>query len=217
MVKPSRTSRPLTHGQVWGALDRLAERAGMSASGLARRAGLDPTTFNKSKRITADGRERWPSTESVAKALAAANASVDNFVQLLGDAARTAQSVPLLGLAQAGSSGHFDESGFPTGRGWDEMALPSAPDANAYALEISGDSIRPAYRDGDIVVVSPGTAIRRGDRVVVKTTSGEVMVKELKRRTAKTLELASLNPSHADRVLAAEDVAWIARIVWASQ
>jgi len=217
MVKPSRTSRPLTHGQVWGALDRLAERAGMSASGLARRAGLDPTTFNKSKRITADGRERWPSTESVAKALAAANASVDNFVQLLGDAARTAQSVPLIGLAQAGSSGHFDESGFPTGRGWDEMALPSAPDAHAYALEISGDSIRPAYRDGDIVVVSPGTAIRRGDRVVVKTTSGELMVKELKRRTAKTLELASLNPSHADRVLAAEDVAWIARIVWASQ
>ena len=217
MVKPSRTSRPLTHGQVWTALDRLAERAGMSPSGLAKRAGLDPTTFNKSKRVTADGRERWPSTESVAKALAAANASVDNFVQLLGDAARTAQSVPLLGLAQAGSSGHFDESGFPTGRGWDEMALPSAPDAHAYALEISGDSIRPAYRDGDIVVVSPGTAIRRGDRVVVKTTSGEVMVKELKRRTAKTLELASLNPSHADRVLAAEDVAWIARIVWASQ
>jgi phage repressor protein C with HTH and peptisase S24 domain len=217
MVKPSRTSRPLTHGQVWGALDRLAERAGMSASGLARRAGLDPTTFNKSKRITADGRERWPSTESVAKALAAANASVDNFVQLLGDAARTAQSVPLLGLAQAGSSGHFDDSGFPTGKGWDEMALPSAPDAHAYALEVSGDSVRPAYRDGDIVVVSPGTAIRRGDRVVVQTTSGEVMVKELKRRTAKTLELASLNPSHADRVLAAEDVAWIARIVWASQ
>jgi phage repressor protein C with HTH and peptisase S24 domain len=217
MVKPSRTSRPLTHGQVWGALDRLAERAGMSASGLARRAGLDPTTFNKSKRITADGRERWPSTESLAKALAAANASVDNFVQLLGDTARTAQSVPLLGLAQAASSGHFDESGFPTGKGWDEMALPSAPDAHAYALEISGDSMRPAYRDGDIVMVSPGTAIRRGDRVVVKTIGGEVMVKELKRRTAKTLELASLNPSHADRVLAAEDVAWIARIVWASQ
>jgi phage repressor protein C with HTH and peptisase S24 domain len=217
MVKPSRTSRPLTHGQVWGALDRLAERAGMSASGLARRAGLDPTTFNKSKRITADGRERWPSTESLAKALAAANASVDNFVQLLGDTARTAQSVPLLGLAQAASSGHFDESGFPTGRGWDEMALPSAPDAHAYALEISGDSIRPAYRDGDIVVVSPGTAIRRGDRVVVKTTSGEVTVKELKRRTAKTLELQSLGASHPDRVLEAEDVAWIARIVWASQ
>jgi phage repressor protein C with HTH and peptisase S24 domain len=218
MVKPPRTSRPLTHGQVWGALDRLAERAGMSPSGLARRAGLDPTTFNKSKRITADGRERWPSTESLAKALAAANASVDIFVQLLGDGvARGTQAVPLLGLAQAGAGGYFDDAGFPAGKGWDEVALPSPHDEHAYALEISGDSMRPAYRDGDIVVVSPGTAIRRGDRVVVKTTDGEVMVKELKRRTAKTLELASLNPAHVERVLAADEVEWIARIVWASQ
>ena len=42
-------------------------------------------------------------------------------------------------------------------------------------------------------------------------------VKELKRRTAKTLELQSLNPNHVDRTLAAGDVEWIARIVWASQ
>ena len=217
MVKQSKTPRPLTHGQVWAALDRLAERAGMSPSGLARRAGLDPTTFNKSKRITADGRERWPSTESVAKALAATNASIDTFVQLIGDGARGAQSVPLLGLAQAGAGGYFDDLGFPTGKGWDEIPLPSPNDEHAYALEISGDSMRPAYRDGDVIVVSPGTPIRRGDRVVVRTTGGEVMVKELKRRTARTLELQSLNPAHADRVLSADDVEWIARIVWVSQ
>jgi phage repressor protein C with HTH and peptisase S24 domain len=60
----------LTHAQVWSAIDRLATRAGLSASGLAKRAGLDPTTFNKSKRFTAEGRARWPSTESIAKALA---------------------------------------------------------------------------------------------------------------------------------------------------
>jgi phage repressor protein C with HTH and peptisase S24 domain len=217
MARHSKTQRLLTHGQVWTALDRLAERAGMSASGLAKRSGLDPTTFNKSKRITADGRERWPSTESVAKALAATNSSIDTFVQLIGDGARGLQSVPLLGLAQAGSDSHFDDSGFPSGKGWDEVALPQASDEHAYALEISGDSMKPAYRDGDIIVVSPGTPIRRGDRVVVKTTGGEVMVKELKRRTTKTLELQSLNPVHADRTVDADDVVWIARIVWASQ
>ena len=103
----------LTHAQIWAAIDRLAARAGLSASGLAKRAGLDPTTFNKSKLITADGRERWPSTESVSKALAATNSSIDTFVQLIGDGARGLQLVPLLGLAQAGSGGHFDESGFP--------------------------------------------------------------------------------------------------------
>ena len=217
MAKHPKAQRILTHGQVWTALDRLAERAGMSPSGLAKRSGLDPTTFNKSKRITADGRERWPSTESVSKALAATNSSIDTFVQLIGDGARSLQSVPLLGLAQAGSGGYFDDSGFPAGKGWDEVALPTGGDEHAYALEISGDSMKPAYRDGDIIVVSPGTPIRRGDRVVVKTSGGEIMVKELKRRTTKTLELQSLNPAHADRTLEADDVAWIARIVWVSQ
>jgi phage repressor protein C with HTH and peptisase S24 domain len=217
MARQPKSPRALTHGQIWTALDRLAERAGLSASGLAKRAGLDPTTFNKSKRIAPDGRERWPSTESVAKALAATNASIDTFVRLIGDSARAVQSVPLLGLAQADAGGHFDDSGYPAGKGWDEVALPSARDEHAYALEISGDQMKPAFRDGDIIVVSPGTPIRRGDRVVVKTTDGEVMIREMKRRTARTLELQSLNPNHVDRTLAADDVAWIARIVWASQ
>ncbi len=207
----------LTHHQIWTALDRLAERAGLSPSGLAKRSGLDPTTFNKSKRVTSDGRERWPSTESVAKALAATNTAIDVFVQLIEETARAAQAVPLLGFAEAGSGGYFDDGGFPVGKGWDEVGLPSVSDEHAYALEISGDSMKPAYRDGDVIIVSPGTPIRRGDRVVVKTKDGEVMVKELKRRTAKTLELQSLNPAHSDRTLSPADVEWIARIVWASQ
>lgn len=207
----------LTHDQIWTALDRLAERSGLSPSGLAKKSGLDPTTFNKSKRITNDGRERWPSTESVAKALQATNTAIDTFVQLIHDRPRVVQSVPLLGLAQAGSGGYFDDGGFPVGKGWDEVGLPSITDEHAYALEISGDSMKPAYRSGDIVVVSPSATVHRGDRVVVKTTKGEVMVKELKRRTAKVVELASLNPSHPDRTLAPSEIEWIGRIVWASQ
>src|ERR1700710_2611448 len=100
-----RPTHMLTHDQIWTALDRLAERAGLSASGLAKSSGLDPTTFNKSKRITVDGRERWPSTESVAKALQATNVTFDAFVQLVGDAAGSARNVPLLGFAQAGTGG----------------------------------------------------------------------------------------------------------------
>jgi phage repressor protein C with HTH and peptisase S24 domain len=217
MARHPKAQPMLSHDQIWTALDRLAERAGLSASGLAKQAGLDPTTFNKSKRVTADGRERWPSTESVAKALGATNSSIDSFVQLIDDSARTVQSVPLLGFAQAGTAGAFDDGGFPTGKGWDETSLPSLHDEHAYALEISGDAMKPIYRDGDVIVVSPGTPIRRGDRVVVKTSGGEVTIRELKRRTARTLELQPLNPNHADRTLAADAVAWIARIVWASQ
>lgn len=209
----------LTHNQIWTAVDRLAARAELSASGLARRAGLDPTTFNKSKRIGPDGRERWPSTESIAKALAATGTSIDAFVQLIVETSRgrALKSVPLIGLAQAGAGGYFDDAGFPLGKGWDEVGSPVVTDEHAYALEISGDSMRPAYRDGDIVIVSPGAPVRRGDRVVAKTTSGEVLAKELKRQTAKTVELKSLNPAHPDRTIPLAELRWIARIVWSSQ
>ncbi len=208
----------LTHSQIWTAIDRLAARSGLSPSGLAKKAGLDPTTFNKSKRITPDGRARWPSTESVAKSLAATGVSIDAFVKLIVDSSRTVvQAVPLIGFAEAGAGGFFDDGGFPVGKGWDEVAFPAVNDQHAYALEISGDSMKPAYRDGDVILVSPAAPVRRGDRVVVKTKDGEVMVKELKRKTAKTVELQSLNTHHRDRTLAMKDVLWVARIVWASQ
>jgi phage repressor protein C with HTH and peptisase S24 domain len=125
--------------------------------------------------------------------------------------------VPLLGFAEAGSGGYFDDSGCPTGEGWNRAAFPAVNDRHAYALEVSGQAMEPAYRDGDVIVVSPAAPVRRGDRVVVRTRGGEVMAKELKRKTAKTLELKSLNSAHADRTLESDDVQWMARILWVSQ
>lgn len=208
----------LTHAQIWNALDRLAARAGLSASGLAKKAELDPTTFNKSKRITPKGRLRWPSTESVAKSLAATNTPVTTFVTLLTDGSKAGrQSVPLIGFAQAGDGGYFDAEGRPAGKGWDEISLPQVSDDSAFALKVSGDSMKPVYRAGDIIVVSPAAAIRKGDRVVIKTKRGELMVRELRKKSAKSVELKSLGANQADRTLQANDVDWIARIVWATQ
>ncbi|PZU93981.1 MAG: DNA-binding protein [Chelatococcus sp.] len=208
----------LTHDQIWGAIDSLAQRYGFTASGLARKAGLDATTFNRSKRVGPDGRERWPSTESISKILAATGASFDEFmsVVLRRDVAPP-RTIPLIGFAQAGSGGFFDDGGFPVGSGWEEVAFPGVSDDKAYALEISGDSMLPLYRDGDTIIVSPSAAVRRGDRVVVKTAEGEVLVKQLRRQTAKTVELASLNPEHPDRAIALADIAFMARVIWASQ
>ena len=111
----------------------------------------------------------------------------------------------------------FDESGFPSGKDWTEMRLPSDEDSHTFALEISGDALQPAYRDGDVILVSPGAPIRKGDRVVAKMRAGEVVIATLKRRTAKALELQPLGAMPAERTIAASEVAWIARIVWASQ
>ncbi|MBK1668408.1 DNA-binding protein [Rhodovibrio sodomensis] len=209
----------LRHGDIWRAIDRLAEAHGLSASGLARRAGLDATTFNKSKRMTAQGKPRWPSTESLAKVLRATNTSLADFVSLLGDdtGQALAQRIPVIGHAQAGRQGFFDDAGFPVGAGWDEVLFPHVGDPHAYALEVSGESMEPVYRDGDLIVVSPQAAVRRGDRVVVKTAEGEVMAKQLVRQTVSRIELASLNASHEDRTVPLDQLAFMARIVWASQ
>ncbi len=212
----------LSHRDIWNAIDAIAERHGFPASGLARVAGLDATAFNKSKRISKDGRERWPSTESIAKVLEATGESFDAFLSGGGaylqlPATLSRSSVPLLGLAQAGSGGFFDSAGFPSGQGWDEVPLPSATHDGSYALEVTGDSMLPLYRDGDIIVVSPTAQLRRGDRVVVRTRDGEVLVKILHRQTAKLLELHSINPAHEPRVIEMKDVEGMGRIVWASQ
>lgn len=212
-------SAMLTHADVWRAIDRLAQEYGLSASGLARRAGLDPTTFNKSKRITREGKNRWPSTESVAKVLTATGASLNEFVSYVGESggAGVYRNIPLIGFAEAGSNGYFDDAGYPVGGSWDEIPFPGFADPHAYALEVSGESMEPVFRDGDIVIVSPEANIRRGDRVVARTREGEVLTKILARQTASRVELQSLNPLHEDRMLLVEDLDWIARVIWASQ
>ncbi|MBN9031699.1 MAG: DNA-binding protein [Rhizobiales bacterium 63-7] len=220
----------LSHDTIWGAIDTLAERHQLTPSGLARRAGLDPTSFNKSKRLSTDGRLRWPSTESIAKVLEATGASLDQFMSYMQPAMPErglpdglfppqTGNIPLLGFAQAGAGGFFDDGGFPAGQGWDVVEFPASPDrkAGVYALEVQGDSMLPLYRDGDILIVEPGAQVRRGDRVVVRTNEGEVMAKVLMRQTPRAIELMSLNPDHPNRSFEMADLDWIARIIWASQ
>ena len=205
----------MRHTDIWKAVDTLAERNGLSTSGLARRAGLDPTAFNKSKRTGADGTPRWLSTESLAKVLQAVGASLEDFAALAEG--RQGHSAPLLGFAKAGNDGYFDDAGFPVGDGWEEVRFPGIGNEAVYALEVTGDSMEPVYRHGDRIVVSPGAPVRRGDRVVARTRDGEVLAKVLGRQTEKTVELLSLNPAYAPRELQRANVAWMARILWASQ
>jgi phage repressor protein C with HTH and peptisase S24 domain len=218
----------LSHTEIWTAIDALAKRFDMSPSAMARMAGLDPTAFNRSKRGEGDTRPRWPSTESLAKVLEATGVGFSEFAALTerGPAERgpiergsraNARAVPLIGFAQAGAEGVFDETGAPTGSTWDAIDFPGLGDEGVYALEIAGDALAPVFRDGDRLLVSPSVEPRRGDRVVVRPTGGEVLVKELARVTARSVELASLKGDGLDRTLDLAEVVWIARILWASQ
>lgn len=205
----------MQHSEIWRAIDALASRRGLSASGLARAAGLDPTTFNKSKRQTPDGRARWPSTESITRALLAVDSSWDEFAVLVAGA-ESGPAIPIVSMARARNHDLFDETGFPIAAK-ETIRFPNLGDGRVYALEVAGDAMEPAFRNGDIVIVQPGAAVRRGDRVVVRTRAGDLIAKVLGRRNDQTIELGSANPAEAPQVIAAADVDWIARILWASQ
>ncbi|MCE7887228.1 MAG: helix-turn-helix transcriptional regulator [Alphaproteobacteria bacterium PRO2] len=212
-----------SHKDIWRGIDRLAASCGYSASGLAKKAGLDPTSFNKSKRLSPDGKPRWPSTESLSKILSVTGATMSDFIGLIGENDNEnsgLRTIPMVGFAQAGKAGYFDEDGYPSGDGWDEVAFPNAEYQNSksiFALQVNGDSMQPLYRNGDIIVVSPQERIRKGDRIIVKTKNGEVMAKELIRQSAGKISLKSLNPAFEDRSLTLDEVGWMARILWVSQ
>ncbi|HYC75549.1 helix-turn-helix transcriptional regulator, partial [Brevundimonas sp.] len=145
---------PLSHGQIWKAIDGLARREGISVSALARRAGLDATSFNPSKRFGPGDppRPRWPSTESLTRILQATGLSLGEFAALARDAPERPSTVPMLGMAQAGQDGFFDDAGLPVGDGWEQTELPR-PKETLLSLRVTGDSMAPVYRAGDRIIV----------------------------------------------------------------
>lgn len=213
----------LTHDTIWLAIDRLAQSCGYSTSGLAKKAGLDPTAFNRSKRIGPDGKPRWPSTESVARILDATGAQLADFITMISEETFSLPSqktkIPVLGYTQAEKGNHFDEKGLPKGEAWDQIHFPYPEQGSHgyYALEISGDSLLPLFRSGDRLILSPNAAIRRGDRIVIKTARGEIMARELVRQTAGKIELRTLTPDHDNQNFSTSEISWMARIIWVSQ
>ncbi|WP_339742686.1 helix-turn-helix transcriptional regulator [uncultured Maricaulis sp.] len=205
-----------THDQIWRGIDRLAAHAQTSPSGLARRAGLDSTTFNPSKRISSDGKLRWPSTESLTKALSAAHLGFADFAALVSGESR-ARSLPALDLADGDRAAAFDAIGLPTGPGWARVPFPDLGESDAYALRVEGEAMLPIYRPGDQLIIAPDEKPRPGDRVMVKTRDGEISGWQLGHSTVQEVALKSLNPSGPDRIIKLVEIAWIARIVWASQ
>lgn len=206
----------LKHADIWNAIDRLAHDRGLTASGLARRAGLDPTTFNKSKRVTREGKPRWPSTESISKILEATAATLEEFLRFIVPEPQVddvKNGLPLLSSADAIVLPALAAAK----QQHDEIFFPNEAEG-ALAVEISDTRLGPVYRPGDIIVISPQAELRRGDRVLVRTAGGELVVGELVRRSGRkiTINLHTTNGARAVS-LGGNEISWLARILWASQ
>ena len=206
----------MQHGDIWRGVDRLAHKHGMSPSRLAKLAGLDATAFNKSKRVSKTGRLRWPSTESLARALAAVDEEFSDIARLVDE--RNEKLVAKFQLSQASIAGQFDSAGRPTGSGWKsvEIVYPDMA-ADTFVLVVLDDHMAPVYQTGDRLIVSPTARIRPLDRVIAMHENGNARIYEIGQLSATTVTLTTLYPTRANQAFAKTDLAWIARILWVSR
>ncbi|MBA5723783.1 helix-turn-helix transcriptional regulator [Candidatus Liberibacter sp.] len=212
-----------SHEKIWEAIDRMAKRHSLTPSGLARKAGLDPTSFNKSKRSATEGRNRWPSTESISKILEATGETIYQFLEYplsdIGNTEQKERDIPLLDFPQSGAGGFFDRGGFPIGKRWNTVGVPEirSPHSGIYAIQIQDTSMLPLYRKGDILILNAAMQVNCGDRVLIKPREGDITAKVLISRRERSLDLMSLNCCYPVDTIDMSDIAWVARILWASQ
>jgi phage repressor protein C with HTH and peptisase S24 domain len=198
----------LDHDRLWRAIDALASGAGLTPSALARRAGLDPTSLNKSKRVTADGRPRWPSTESLSKILAATGATLDDLSRLVDGAGLPPPGMAVV-LATAPGTLGFREGGdgAEAGMSGDEVET----------VRLRDSCLLPLYRPGDVLVLGPRVAPRAGDRVLLCLTNRPPRVAIFWSRDDEAVvwgEAPGGEPRHLSVVA---EIDRVVRILWASQ
>jgi len=214
-----------SHDDIWMAIDSLANDYGYSTSGLAKKAGLDPTAFNRSKRMSPEGKPRWPSTESVAKILAVTNVTMVDFMTYihietpLPKAQTQAHTIPILPLSLANDTTHFTAEGYPHGTGWNTLSCPDFMGQNQslYALKIDSDRYQPLCRKGDILILTPQSSPRQGDRVIIQAKERAILIGDIKNTSGETLDILPCTAIQNEHSLPLNDIDWVARILWIRQ
>ena len=201
-----------THEEIWVALDRLAEAHNYSTSGLAKKAGLDPTTFNKSKRITPDGKPRWPSTESIAKSLAATEATLLDLIGFIENTALTPTS------AGFSTFEHYDLSQNELKR-LNQKNLPTIIDApeNSFAITITTPQWTPTYKKGTTLIAYPTDNFEPDNIIFIETHDSQFFIMTVDSIEEEVIALRAIVINEPDRRIERADILKSAKVLWASQ
>jgi len=207
----------MQYEKVWDAVDKLARLNGMSPSGLARKAGLDATTFNKSKRVRADGKKRWPSLDSINKILIACNISFDQFYNLIEDDFHpdSLNEIPCISFTQL-ETGALISDGVMDTENWNRIHFPENT-VSMYAVGIDVSDYDPVYRKGSKIIAAKNSEIRQGDRIIVFFKDREATIREFVHRTASTLVLGDVTNPENKISANITDIEMVNRILWAEQ
>lgn len=209
-----RQPRPfLNHASIWRAIDLIARRNGLTASALARKAGLDSTTFNQSKRLTSSGKERWPSTESIAKVLTAAGVTFIDFATLATSPKprnTSAPAIPVKAVWSADGLEHAQPTTKP--RRTPFFRLSATQTRDVFAIRVQDGTLEPICRRDQVLIAAP----------VVAPAPGMLLALQLQDRPPILAHLEGAAPAHWDirrlphgdmQRIAAEEIRWYARIL----
>jgi len=202
----------MRHGDIWRGLDALAERHGLSVSGLAKLAGLDPTSFNKSKRTAKDGRPRWPTTESLSRVLDAVNVDLSEFAALVTE--KPSRQLPLIRQSQSNADAVFDEDGqLNLSAAVPQSKIDLILEKGAYVFQVEGREFEPKYTSGDCFVVSPSTDLGDRDQALIMPLQGELCVARYIEKPSEPGPVFENVTTRSD-VYSLSQVSWAAKIIW---
>ncbi len=204
--------------ELWKTIDKLALRLKTTPSGLAKLAGLDATSFNKSKRFRPDGNPRWPSMESVNKVLQACNITFEDFIALskAEGISYKPETIALIDIEKLGDKKHIDDNGALIRKNCNAIKFPNIQDNKIFAIDITTNKFEPWFKSGNMLIISPNADIRRGDRLVLKTVDNEIIIGELIKKTVQKTEIKEIC-SGKNMELKNNDILWSYRIIWTSQ
>ena len=208
----------LTHENLWTAIDTLARMNGFSTSGLAKKAGLDPTIFNKSKRISVDGRLHWPTTESIAKILGVNNSSFGQFASIIHNKAGQGDYI---NLPQAKLSGLQGKASFinPNGHIDPDLRIKHTDstgiDCQSFMVKINTNSYAPMFEKKSSVIATTNGGVRKSDIAIIALTSGSSIIAKIHKLSSHIVEIISLEESNETHsIILNKDILWMARILY---
>ncbi|KJK14863.1 S24 family peptidase [Pseudomonas sp. 2(2015)] len=175
--------------------------ASLTQGQLAAKVGMDQTSISNLERGKSQG------TSYMAQIASACGVSALWLAEGTGEMLSTdsnvitgppifspARRIEIVGTAQLGNDGYW--IGLDVADGWVETWTR---DEDAYALRLKGDSMAPAIRSGWIAVCEPNHRLVPGEYVMVTTTDGQSMVKELLFENEEGVNLASVNAAYGER------------------
>jgi SOS-response transcriptional repressor LexA len=130
-------------------------------------------------------------------------------------------TVPVINRVSAGYPKDFTDMSYPPRVADDYIGCPDVHDRDAFAARVSGDSMRPKYNEGDIVVFSPAAQPKNGDDCFVRFGDGQTTFKrvffENDEAGESVIRLQPRNERYRPKVVRSEEVAGLYKAIYRYQ